>query len=48
MQKYFITPENLKNNIITGDDCHHISVVMRFRIDDKVLEIGRASCRERV
>lgn len=37
MQKYFITPENLKNNIITGDDCHHISVVMRFRIDDKVL-----------
>ena len=37
MQKYFITKENLIKNVITGDDCHHISVVMRFKINDKVL-----------
>lgn len=36
MQKYFITKENLTKHIITGEDCHHISVVMRSKIDDKV------------
>ena len=37
MQKYFITKNDLKNHIISGDDCHHISNVMRFKVNDRIL-----------
>lgn len=37
MQKYFITKNDLENFRITGDDCHHISTVMRFKASDRVL-----------
>lgn len=37
MQKYFVSIDDFKNNIITGDDVHHIKDVMRFKIGDKII-----------
>ncbi|PKK94396.1 MAG: hypothetical protein CVV60_06635, partial [Tenericutes bacterium HGW-Tenericutes-5] len=39
MQRYFINKENIKNKqiIITGQDAHHIKVVMRMSLDDQVI-----------
>lgn len=38
MQRYFVENENISLPFIyiCGDDCHHISVVMRMKINDKV------------
>ncbi len=37
MQKYFITTEELDQNLIKGDDVHHIKNVMRFKEGDEFL-----------
>ena len=37
MQKYFISHDNLKSQIIDGDDAFHIIKVMRSRIGDEIL-----------
>lgn len=39
MQRYFISPEQIKNDkiVILGDDVHHIKNVMRFRLGAKIL-----------
>ena len=37
MQKYFISDDDFKNNMITSDDVFHISNVMRFKINDLIL-----------
>lgn len=37
MQKYFISQEEFNENVITSDDVHHISVVMRFKIGDYII-----------
>lgn len=39
MQRYFITKEQINNNIVTikGDDVHHIKTVMRMKISDKIM-----------
>lgn len=39
MQRYFVDINQISNDlvIITGDDCHHISKVMRMKINDKII-----------
>ncbi len=37
MQKYFVSKDDFKLNQITGEDCHHIKNVMRFKIGDLIL-----------
>ncbi|HLR66499.1 16S rRNA (uracil(1498)-N(3))-methyltransferase [Virgibacillus alimentarius] len=39
MQRYFVPRDNWENDqvYIHGDDAHHISKVMRFKINDKVI-----------
>ena len=36
MQRYFITEDNFKENIITGDDVFHIYKVMRNKPNDLI------------
>lgn len=37
MQQYFVSQEDLRDNIITGDDVFHISNVMRSKIGDQII-----------
>ena len=37
MQKYFVSEYDFKLNQITGEDCHHIKNVMRYKIGDEIL-----------
>ena len=43
MQRYFVEKDAIKEPYIyiTGDDCHHISLVMRMKPGDKVYAINR-------
>ena len=43
MQRYFITEENFKENIIRGDDVFHIYKVMRNKVND-LIEICFNEC----
>ena len=37
MQQYFVSQEEMKESIITGDDVFHIRSVMRGRVGDKII-----------
>lgn len=37
MQKYFVSSDDFLLNQITGEDCHHIKNVMRFKTGDLVV-----------
>ncbi|RAP76940.1 16S rRNA (uracil(1498)-N(3))-methyltransferase [Paenibacillus montanisoli] len=45
MQRYFVTPEQITDNrvVLTGDDAHHVSRVMRMEAGDAIIvSDGRA------
>ena len=43
-QRYFIEQQDFKLKVITGNDAHHISKVMRMQINDEIIVCSDSDC----